>query len=687
MRLSAILILFLITLANCQSQPDYSNDEKLKLNDNLFLVQQTDGYLAIDKDNNSLFPLPYDSVSTIGNVTFKHFKVKKNNKYGLIDFNAIELLFPAYEELVAIENKSSGETYLKMNSNGKWGVMIYPGNLMKLPFTYDEIGTFGESKRLLKVRQNGKYGFLDLGLGWQGGRTTGLIYDELENYKKGGAKFKKDGRTGKVAISNSTGFLIEIFDNEKIDNSGVKKQLIPTSKRFTDNKNYSVDNKYGLKDKKTNQVIVPLKYQTLIEKPGEKSVIYIAEKNDLWGAIDKNDKVIIPIKYKEFWSPINEKQIDAYNDYPHCNSAFRFINKNDKHGLIANDGAVLIPFEYDRIDYSRHHHFLVNKNDKWGIYNSQTKTLSLPIEYDEVKLTSSINKNNYIVKKDNQFGIIDMDGNILVEPMYERLVFKDQVFYSYNEQGDSLYRAMDENGVLVSIKSKRPVRMRNPAVYTKEEVYYDSDGKYNSKYTYIDNLGNPIEVLNKQRSGAMYSNLIEFYEEEKTGIVNRHTGEIIIEPIFQDFEFMPPFVDKIMAKQNDKWGIIDLSGKFVVPNLYDKLSIFNDVRSGTHLQFSPKKYRFQVTIGDKAGIINLKGETLVEIKYGNSFLTFMNDHLEEYVTVVKDGKRGLCKYGLLQEPKAYYENIYTAAGTFYVVQNGKKLKAKIVNQVDIEILK
>jgi hypothetical protein len=89
-----------------------------------------------------------------------------------------------------------------------------------------------------------------------------------------------------------------------------------------------------------------------------------------------------------------------------------------------------------------------------------------------------------------------------------------------------------------------------------------------------------------------------------------------------------------IAKQKDKFGIIDRTGKFTIPNQYDALGEFSSLMAFTKgkkwgfinlqnkVEIAPK-YDFAesfrsggaiVTIGNKQGVIDVKGEELIPIQ-------------------------------------------------------------------------
>ena len=124
------------------------------------------------------------------------------------------------------------------------------------------------------------------------------------------------------------------------------------------------------------------------------------ERDGKWGAIDINQKTVIPFEYEGL-----EK----------CGSNIK-AQRTGKWGLIDKSNKVLIPFEYD--DIKEHgYYFSAKKNDKWGIITEKNKVL-IPFEYDDFGLYWP---DCTMVKKDGRYGAVDKDNHIVIPFEYEML--------------------------------------------------------------------------------------------------------------------------------------------------------------------------------------------------------------------------------------------------------------------------
>lgn len=377
-----LLLLFFLPIFqfSCNSQPKFSTENKVEINDNLFFAKQTEGFVAFTKSEEYLFSVDYDSIISLNPVRNIFYKIKKKGKYGVMDHHGIELVYPEYEAIENLNNSVTGQMFLKMKYDGKWGVMAFVGQTILDHFVYDEMGNFGDSKGLLLVKKDGKYGFRDINFNNHGDRSTPLKYDYLENYKNGGSKFKLNGKEGKLAISEKTGYLTEFYPNEK--------GVYPKNKFVYPHASLSVfkeNGKSGLRNKKTKAIVLPPTYDHLLEKAGHTEAIFYAKKNEKRGILNSEGKVIIPLKYKNAYGIPKEKRRNSATSYGHHYSIFYAEDENGKKGIYDFTGKQLLPVKYDQIQYAKEYHMFLKKDEKWGLFDTETQTFKLKLEWDKFK--------------------------------------------------------------------------------------------------------------------------------------------------------------------------------------------------------------------------------------------------------------------------------------------------------------
>lgn len=220
-------------------------------------------------------------------------------------------------------------------------------------------------------------------------------YNKIYNFRKGFAWFKIENNEG---VLNEFGQELLRINNGHIylyDNS-----IIVKSSKYYHALNYNLD------------TIIPPLYKSLFNKGS----YFFAKKNDKWGVLDFNNNIIIPFEYEylEFW-------IFGKTEYFSKNIKAK---RDGKWGIINLNNEIIIPFENNEFFNG----IFENQNDrknqgitkfkggnyKYGCIDSTGKTVIQPI-YDEIEF----NENFFKVKKNDLWGLLNHQGNIIVDVKYD----------------------------------------------------------------------------------------------------------------------------------------------------------------------------------------------------------------------------------------------------------------------------
>jgi hypothetical protein len=163
-------------------------------------------YLLIDKTGKPLTE-KFEQMNLYGNF----YRVKKNNKWGLISRTGKTLIEPVYEYInesnFRDENgnyKGYSEGVLTAKLNGKWGMTDTAGKVL-VAFSFDRIDAFNEG--LSPAYLNGKGGYMDK----RGVFVIPAVYKAVYPFNKGYAWVSAPGG---CAIINKTGKAICPFKYE-----------------------------------------------------------------------------------------------------------------------------------------------------------------------------------------------------------------------------------------------------------------------------------------------------------------------------------------------------------------------------------------------------------------------------------------------------------------------------------------
>ena len=469
------------------------------------------------------------------------------------------------------------------------------------------------SEGLAYVKKNNKFGFYDK----NGKLIVPLIYDNVNYFTSNGlSEVSKKGKWGFIN-KNGQEIMPIIYSNvrsEQLDNLVIAKK-----------------NKWAFFDSSGKQLSdfiytdIPRAYK------GEKSTFF---KN---GAT----LVIIDGKY-EF---LNEKLEPAFSNNK-FDSATVFdtfqnaiVKLNGKYGMIKPNGNLKIPFEYDFIEYYDTNHLSSEYyNAKKGkVYSFYNKNL-IKIGESYEPLYNGFTVSNPIISFKNlngKFGVVDWEGNAIIPFIYDKEI---------NFEGEKF--AIAKRGEKFGI-----INNQNKEIFPFDfEDIYELDDVENLKNTYV------------------FSSKIE----EKIVNINGKviiSGYQTIHPIFYDHS-------KFIVKKNNKYGIVDLSSKILLPIVYDDISDW--------VEYGPEAHF--IKINGKTGLIAQK--TFKEIIppiyenfiYRNGFIFaskqekygILNARGEVLCNFIFDEIKPIFGFGFNNEEERIYakkENQY-----YEIDKNGKILK-------------
>lgn len=97
------------------------------------------------------------------------------------------------------------------------------------------------------------------------------------------------------------------------------------------------------------------------------------------------------------------------------------INENNKYGVIdATTGQAILETKYDAISYlPTTTDFLIMTNGKYGVISKEA-VIKIRTVYDSIKIMDNEN-GLYLVSQNNLYGVLDTDGNVIIEPQYQQI--------------------------------------------------------------------------------------------------------------------------------------------------------------------------------------------------------------------------------------------------------------------------
>jgi len=350
-----------------------------------------------------------DNIDENGNVWYEKniLRIKKNGKFGLIDFNGKELLPAEYDEITGLKGIANS---IIIKKDGKVGLVNDNGSVIIEP-KYTAIMNLGNTYKegYITINEDGKYGI-----------TSTTKKQILENkYEEIAQIYLKDyylvKEQGKQKLIDSKGNIII--------EEGFNEIKTATSNGVI----FVKDGLYG-EINSSGEVVIEAKYQDLKEV---EDGIYIAKQNDKYGIIDQNQMEKIPFDYTGI--TYNKEA----NLYLAEDSEYKTSIIDDKFNVkitgILSEMNVAKSYIRMRVGEEYKYYnlkgqeksnkdilkdntiFLSKKNGKYGFVD---KKGNIVVDYIYDDATEQNEYGYAAIKKNGLWGSIDKDGNVIIEPKY-----------------------------------------------------------------------------------------------------------------------------------------------------------------------------------------------------------------------------------------------------------------------------
>ena len=448
-----------------------------------------------------------------GGITSKtYFAAFKDNKWGVIDENGDVIIEPSYEEMMIIPNNktdiflctydvnyNTGE-YSTKALNSKNQEIFTEYNKVEAINNHDENDTLWYEDNVLKVQKDGKWGVIN----YDGKVLLNTEYDSIESVQgiKNALLIEKEGKYG-VADNEGKIILDPIYTG--VTNLG------------KDNRSgYIVKNDeglYGIVDASKN-VILENKYEEIEKVYGND--LYVVSQNGKQKIVNKDGQDVLTEGFDQITNILKTKdsgviytsngkygimtltgeiKIEAqYDNLVEAKANVFIATKDNKRGIIDIDNQEKLPFDYNTITYNEIGDIYVAEDENYNsqVMNNQfeVKQTGILIEIntdsgyfvlrqnDEYKYYNfkfeEKNKKDiltshtlYLDKKDNQYGYIDKNGNVVVEYMYD----------DATEQNEYGFAAVKKDGKWGAINNKGEV-VQEPTYNLDDYLIIDFIGKW-----------------------------------------------------------------------------------------------------------------------------------------------------------------------------------------------------------------
>lgn len=428
---------------------------------------------------------------------------------------------------------------------------------------------------------------------------------------------------------------------------------------------------FGVVDLYQNEVIPCLyDYIDIVRSlENQNDVRFIVSLNGKKGVLDSTGKIVVPFNYQDIQIVFNYQNRNRGMKWPH----YFEVSQDEYKGVIDFNGNEIIPCTRPKesvVFYGEEDYIRINYPDGMEYYNKKGNLISksrympdfvgediIKIEIPDLNKWKLLdwNKGNSIsdilfdevehfkeglaqVSIDGKWGFIDNKGNIMIDCNYS----------DSSEFGEGL-AAVKQFGKWGYINKKGELIV--PFQFDYAESFYKGYAfvKKNDKCGLIDTEGNFIldceyqyeemEVFEDYDSPFWRNTFIalNFIGEEPFNLIK---NDEIVSIDISGNEFIPVITKNVKLPSKEffilqnrvgKYGVIDSLNNLKIPFIYDYIG-------NNWNMYSPF---FVVKKDDKIGLINLKGDVLVPIKYDKVDPSKFSNRL---CIIEINGKKGVFDY-------------------------------------------
>ena len=347
------------------------------------------------------------------------FSMNSEYEWGAIDETGREVIPFKYSYLNNFDN------YIYVELDDKMGLLDKSGREI-IPIEYNNISKLEEN--IFSLNYRGKYGLLNL----ETGKSTKFKYNDIYEPSKLGA-------CAGACIGEKRVYLDYNFDESfpQLDNTFMLSEYLIQ----IENKN----GKYAIMDNNYN-LLSDYLYDYLNTRYGgynDSFFDFMIDNNT--GVINKYGKVILEAgevdSFRIFDKYLSVNKGNSYDlvdvdgnnvlsnidyeieEFTKENKLFIAI-KNKKYGVVDIDGKEIVPFIYSMIGTTKSKLFKATLNKEIVLFDYNGDAIGTYEDFNDLS-----DENMYKVKKNNKVGILNLDGEEILKPIYSDIKYINKRFY------------------------------------------------------------------------------------------------------------------------------------------------------------------------------------------------------------------------------------------------------------------
>lgn len=353
-------------------------------------------------------------------------------------------------------------------------------------------------------------------------------------------------------------------------------------------------------------------------------------------------------------------------------TSYFLINENNKWGVIDNNAEIIIEPIYEDsiiIPNNKKDIFICTYNTNYDEGTYETKVLNskgkeIFTEYNKVEALENYDENNNMwyeenvlrVEKDGKYGLINLDGNKILEIGYEKI-------HTLKGTKNSIITEIDGKKGIVNHLGQILVENKYEEIESLGQDTRSYIVKLNDKYGIegiLECKYQDIKALNNKKTFCVKEN-------GKYKVINTE-GKIVFTEKFDNIETIKDEI--IVYKYKDKYCAFDIENAKKISKTYKTLKYTTNEL-------------FISRTNNNYGIIDINGKTKIKEEYSNinyyeDINIFELEGKDSQVNTILNGELKELAKGIISEVNSEksYIKLWTEEGYAYYNLNGEKLETK-----------
>lgn len=564
------------------------------------VVREGNEYFLINRQGNRICENSYDYIEDADG--YENFVVKQGTKQGLVNSEGKVILEPEEVKIIEIYNEEEEDcgVYAVISDEGS-RVVTEKGEILT-DWQQGQIDAVSLRHKRYEINLSG--GTTEI-RDFEGKVIASGDYGELYMDSNGCIRVYEDG----------TSVFLDCNGNEIISGEDENGRL-ESAHSFWDEE-IGVGIKYTRENSEEQEKIgfftldgkisLPCVYEKIEYVPDKQIVIYA--KDNRIGIMNLKNEILWEEAYGSYFYVTEKENSKETED-------LLIVYKNGQYGLVDMlEGKLVLECEYDDIskDSRKKESWILNNDGKYEFWDQNDGTYT-EIPYGE-NYTIENNFGEFLrvgVDEDNdgygdQSGIIDRNGNCIVDPVYTQVYYdeRNEVFYVRKDtEADDDYiiesAVVDKNGqFLTPLAEYQEISWDTNIILTKEFV------------------GNPICVDYEGNSVFTIDGMLHNYLEEGYIGLSQNSGDAIATTDGQviteldsknlNSDDISDGLLEVYDSENFMNGYINSDGEEIIPCMYSSTYKFTHGLAAVYAEEEDEQ--------EKAGLINVKGDMLIDCKY------------------------------------------------------------------------